>query len=463
MMFPIVTTMVLLAQPISLQFEGPLKDALKEIALKGHINVVVAGDLDESVQVNLTDVSAEEALETVAKVYSLEITRQGKLWILRELPHHAAPPVPALGAVPLPPPMPVVPIVPVVPAEPPVEADAAEAAHDELSPADMAEKIREKAEAAKEKAEELRDRAKELAAAKREQAAALKKVAQANADLERDKVSAGGPVHVEANSTVDSAIAYGGPVIVEENAVVEGDAVAFGGNVELKANAVVDGDAVAFGGKVIKGPNAVVRGETVSMGSSSLGNAVGNIAVNSERMKERHKDSSEASSFGKRVAVSLLQFALFFGLGFVVMVFAPQRMRAIEATIKAEPTKNGLAGLLGLLAAIPASLLLIVTLVGIPVFLLMWVILGLFVPVGLAAVANIIGGALPTGPLRRTQALVLALGILALILVANVPVLGPIAMAAAVFVSLGAIIRTRFGQPAKGTPVLDSMPSSAAV
>lgn len=466
---PIISSLILLAPgSISLQYQGPLKGALKEIALKGNINVVVAGSLDESVQVNLTDVSAEEALETVAKVYSLEVTKQGKLWILRERPALPAATPPALAAPPALPGEVAKPPVPPTPTADEAQMAAANTDADEEagSPEELAqaaaEKLREKAEAARERAEELSEKAHELAEAKKEQLESLRKVAQASAELERNRVSTGAPVTVEANSTVDSAVAYGGPVIIEPNAVVEGDAVAFGGNVELGANAVVEGDAVSFGGTVIKGPNAVVRGETVSMGGSGLGSAISRAVVKQERLKERDTDeTSEGWSLGRNLAKFLLQFALFFGLGFLLMMFAPERMKAIEATIRAEPAKNGLTGLIGLFAAVPATLLLVVTLVGIPVAMLMWLALALIIPVGLAAVANLLGAALPTGPLRRTQATVLAVGLLVLMLVKSIPVLGGLLLAVAVAVSLGAIIRTRFGQPPRGTPVLESSPVAA--
>jgi hypothetical protein len=57
--------------------------------------------------------------------------------------------------------------------------------------------------------------------------------------------------------------------------------------------------------------------------------------------------------------------------------------------------------------------------------------------------------------MRKTQALVLALGTLALMLVSLIPVLGKLAVGVAAFIGLGAIIRTRFGQPPRGTPIFD--------
>lgn len=487
---PILASMILLAQePIAFQYEGPLKGALKEIALKGHINVVVAGDLDETVQVNLTDLSAEEALETMAKVYGLSITRQGKLWIVRERPESerpagaaapaAEPSVPKAPAAASPPALPALPPLPALPARsaPPVPATPAEPAspsESEEAPEEApsavevarstVEQLEEQAAAAREQAEVLKDQAQELAEARREQADALREVAEANAELARNRVSTGGPVRVEANTTVDSAIAYGGPVIIGPNAVVQGDAVAFGGDVVLEANAQVEGDAVAFGGTVVKGPNAEVRGETVSMGGSGLSGAITKAAVKGHKAQaQEHRDDEERSGFGRSVAMFLLQFGLLFGLGFALMMFAPQRMSRLDAAIRTEPTKNGLAGLLGLIAAVPATVLLVVTLVGIPVAMLLWIVLALLVPVGLTVVANAIGTKLPTGPLRRTQATVLAVGVLMLLAVSRVPVLGELALALAVVVSFGAIIRTRFGQAPRSASFLDSAPSAATV
>ena len=65
---------------------------------------------------------------------------------------------------------------------------------------------------------------------------------------------------------------------------------------------------------------------------------------------------------------------------------------------------------------------------------------------------------------RKTQAAVLALGLALLLLVAQVPVLGGLVTAAACFVSLGAIVRTRFGQRPRGTPepFVPPPPSAAA-
>jgi len=504
-MFAMMTAVLLASSPVSLQFDGPLKDGLKQLAEKSGLNLVVIGEFDEKVQLNLPNVDGPEALETIALAYGLEVTRKGaasNLWVVRK----------AGGAIPKAPPVlavaPVPPVPPVAVATPNVNSDAlrsaAETAREEAEQArEEAERIREKLESlrgasaearekvqealeqarekAQEAAEEAREKAEEAREAARDQAEALRESAQAQAELSREKarlvreqmalqrhkVSTGGPITIEKGTRVEAAVAYGGPVIVEEGAVVDGDAVAFGGDVVLKAGAVVEGDAVSFGGTVVRDDTAVVRGDAVSLGGANFGAQVARNVVRKERAERAGaKDAADeadspSSNGGRGFAAFLLQFAVFFGLGFLLMMFAPNRMKALEATIRAEPAKNGLAGFLGLLATVPITAALVVTLVGIPVALMLWILVALFIPAGLAVVANAVGAKLPTGRMRKTQALVLAVGLLALLLVGHIPVLGPMVLAVAVFVSMGAIIRTRFGQTGKGLPMLDPLQQTA--
>ncbi len=489
MMMAMMAAMTLAAAPISMEFDGSLKDGLKQLAQKSGLNLVVIGEFDEHVNLNLPSVNGEEALETIAQAYGLQVTRaaSSKMWVIRRA--EAPPVVPVVAAVPVP----QVPLKSVSPDAAREAADRARETADQLR--DQAEGLREKAESmrnatqdarekaqeaaddareqAQDAAEQAREEAQEAAEAERERAEALRDQGQAQADLsrakaelERHRVSTGGPVTVEKGSRVDTAVAYGGPVIVEDDAVVEGDAVAFGGDVILKKGAVVEGDAVSFGGTVVKGEGSVVHGESVSMGGSGIGTAVARNVLKGQRsagVTEREDAQDSKGGFGRGLARFLLEFAALFGLGFMMMMFAPQRMKALEATIKTEPVKNGLAGLLGALALFPLTIILVVTLVGIPVALVMWAALPLVATIGLAAVANVVGAKLPTGKLRKTQALVLAVGLLAMLLSMQVPVLGVLVAMIAVAVAFGAIIRTRFGQNTRGTPMLDPMRNTSPV
>ncbi len=379
--------LALAAGPVSVKFEGPLKQGLTTIAERGGLNVIVVGDLAEPVQIHLTDVTAEEALETVAKVYQLEVTKQGNLYVLRRGAVLAAP-VPPVAPAPLvapgPPVAPVPLVAPVAPV-PPV---------------------------------------------------------------------AGGPVVVAAGESVKDAVAYGGPITIESGARVKGDAVAFGGDVVLKDGAVVEGDAVSFGGRVVREGTATIKGEEVSFGGSGIASSMAAHAVKASKATEL--DTGEEKSGGLSIAAFLVQFVVFFVFGFLLMVFAPQRMKGLESAVRAQPVLSGAVGLLALVLALPLTVFLLVTLIGIPIAALLWLTLAFVIPMGLAAIANTVGTSMPLGTMRRTQAMVLALGLLALMIVSHVPVLGPLVMAVAICVSLGAVLRTRLGATPKGLPVMES-------
>ncbi len=258
-----------------------------------------------------------------------------------------------------------------------------------------------------------------------------------------------GPVTVPDGEHVEDIVSYGGPVTLGDGAHADGDVVAFGGDVVLGDGATVEGDAVSFGGVVKKGDGAVVKGQEVSFGGDVKPIAKALPSVKAAENDEEHKA-------GGGVAAFLVFFATFFGLGFLLMMFAPNRMRNIEAEIKAQPVKSGLAGLLAAMGWFPLTALLAITLVGIPVAFVMWLLGPLTLAMGMLALANALGTKFPMTRVRRTQAAVLAVGLLIIMLVSMVPVLGPLCLFTAACVSFGAIIRTRAGQRGSALPVPES-------
>ncbi len=466
--------MLLAAHPVTVEASGSLKQVISEVANAGEMNVVVIGDMSEPAQVRLNNVSPEIALKTLTRAYNLELTREGDVWIINK---HAAETANAPNVVaPVMPALPVMPAMPPMPALPPTPGSGANA--DELRA--KAEGLRAEAETARQKLESLRnasEEARELAEANYEAAQeaaddaqeqiddlndaqeeandAKAELEEAREELQRHRVTTGVPLTIAKGERVENAVAYGGPVTVEEGAHVEGDAVAFGGDVILKRGAVVEGDAVSFGGTVVREPGAIVEGQTASMGSSTLGTVMARSAAKANRATKHEEAEREDDGFS--LPTFLVQFATLFGLGFVLLVLAPGRMKAMENSINAEFTKNSVVGVLGVIALLPLTLLLCVTIVGIPVALLMWMLLALAVPAGVALVANVLGTRLPTGRVRKTQAIALALGVLVLLVAFHIPVLGVLALMAVVSVGLGAMIRTRFGQAPRGLPMVDNV------
>ena len=70
---------------IAVAFRGSLRDALKRIAEDGGLNVVATGDLDTAVEVHLKGVTAEQALRTIARTYSLRLDQEGSIFTLRPM------------------------------------------------------------------------------------------------------------------------------------------------------------------------------------------------------------------------------------------------------------------------------------------------------------------------------------------------------------------------------------------
>lgn len=428
---------------ISLQFRGSLRDALKQLAEAGGLNVVVTGDLDVPAEVYLKNVDAEQALRTVARAYSLKLEQDGGIYALRPLTAGertqdvaAVPPLPPVPAVPGVPPAPPIPVLAPPPPVPPDVADAvAESALDE-------DEVKER----------VRDRMKQVRRSGRGS---------------RDVVARGRSLEVGEDEQVDSAVVYGGNLVVkghvEDDAVVfggnleitghvEGDAHAFGGNVVLGPDAVVEGDVSSFGGSVLKQNGALVEGSTESFGGANIGRMVaGELKENLKReVKQAASDEEEGS--GNGFARFLLWFATLFGVGFLGQLFLPARMKELGREIREQPVRNSVVGLLGSLAMVPITVVLTVTLIGIPVMLALWVVAFLTTTLGFAALAGELGMKLPVLRGRKTQAMVLALGLLLLLGVGHIPVLGPLVLTLVTLVAFGAVIRTRFGHRSRGLP-----------
>jgi hypothetical protein len=143
-------------------------------------------------------------------------------------------------------------------------------------------------------------------------------------------------------------------------------------------------------------------------------------------------------------------------LGFLLMTFFPRRIDAVAASLLANPGMSVLAGLLGLLAQPILSLLLVVTLVGIPLLAVQALGIGVAYLMGITAVAILIGRAMPAALHRGTGILQLAVGLALLLLAFAVPFAGWLLWATIVMATFGAVLRTRFGQ----TPVLETVTAS---
>ncbi|WP_224244655.1 bactofilin family protein [Hyalangium gracile] len=417
---------------IDVSFRGSLRDALKRIAEEGGLNLIVTGELATPVEVHLRDVTAEQALRSLARTHSLRLDQDGSFFTLRAL-NEQEKSASVAASMPAMPPMPGMPLL----------------ADEDMDAREIQRRVRDQV-----------------------------RKSQRRGAAERDVVARGQSLEVKEGDSVDNAVVYGGNLTVkghvEEDAVafggnldvyghVEGDAHAFGGNVVLHEGASVEGDASAIGGSVIREEGAWVEGSTESFGGGHLGALVANEVKDSLREEfrnpepaaahtEEHVEREESSGSLDGVLGFILRFAALFGLGFLGQLFFPARMKELSAEISRQPLKSGLTGLVGFIALIPITAVLAITIIGIPVVVALWLVVPIVAALGLAVLASEIGLRVPVLRGRKTQAAVLALGLLVLLTVGSIPVIGALAMALATMVAFGAVIRTRFGHKLRGVP-----------
>jgi hypothetical protein len=437
---------------ISLNYRGPLAEAVKRIADDAKLSVVVRGGLQEPGDFHFENVPAQEALSTLAAAYNLVLEQHGSVFTLR-------PPNPqevfeqvkpgstgshgGIGPVPPVPPIPPIPSISLQ-AKDSDDEDAEDSDSDDDEKQEAAEERRAQAEErraeADERKNEMRDRLRDK----------LRGFSHHSSGNNCD-VSVTGNYTVDEGQEACDVVVFGGNLEVLGR--VTGDVAVYGGNVHLGSDAEVQGDVVAFGGGVTKDEGAEIHGQLVSFGSSSGNGVVSKGAKAWQKVTSPHSHSSSGSSLSWKLPTLLLEFGCFFVLSFIFLMFAPARMKQLEAEVKRDPVKCALAGVVGGIALLPITVMLAVTIIGIPFAAILWLLVALGIGMGATTIATEIGTRLPVlKSTRKTQAAVLAVGIGVLLLVELIPYLGTLILLAVAVVSLGAVIRTRFGGKAQGYP-----------
>jgi hypothetical protein len=207
----------------------------------------------------------------------------------------------------------------------------------------------------------------------------------------------------------------------------------------------VDRDVVSIGGKIVIDEGAQVDGEQVSIDVPGLGGLLSLAGA-------RKTWTGHAESSAWRVGRALTQFVVFFALGLFLLVLFPRRVETLTTSLGAAPGKAVLTGVLGLLAIPIAALLLVVTVIGIPFVAVLVLAIGVATVMGYTALALWFGRALPFHFSRGAAILQLAIGTAVLVAVAQIPVLGKLALVAAWLFLFGVVLRTRFGAPPSAPP-----------
>jgi len=214
-----------------------------------------------------------------------------------------------------------------------------------------------------------------------------------------DVTRIGDDIHIKENEVVHGAVVtvMGGDAIVD--GTVHGDVVAvMGGDVYLNATARVDGDVVCMGGELHEEPGAFVSGKKVTGHGGDLG--VG------RRFWGGRDWESGAEAYGLWGGLRIVKafFGFLFAIGFALLVawLFQSRIAAGVQTMKRQPALSFGVGALVLALIAPSaialavvSVLLVITLIGIPLAVAAWLGYALFFVVlaafGLTVAATVVG------------------------------------------------------------------------
>ncbi len=259
-------------------------------------------------------------------------------------------------------------------------------------------------------------------------------------EVVRHVTSTGGDVEVEG-TVYGNVTSMGGDIEVRDGGVVHGELVSMGGDVEIRSGGAAYGQMVTMGGEVDIEEGAIVTGARVTMDPPDAPAAI------------EAEAGSEHGGFGawvKESVESAARHAILFVLGIFLLALAPDRLGALRRTIARAPLRTAATGLMGIVGTVVLTVILAITLIGIPAAIVLAIVAFLGAYVGLVACASVLGAALPTARLKDRPILQLGAGVAVLFVVSLVPGIGGLLTVIAALVGYGAVILTRFRAVAYG-------------
>jgi hypothetical protein len=176
---------------------------------------------------------------------------------------------------------------------------------------------------------------------------------------DNDQIVLTGRLVVSADDTMDTAVILDGPALVE--GTVREALVVFNGDTEIVGT--VRDDVVVFNGTVVVRSGAEIGGDLVTRGTPQVEEGA---TIRGERDSVITRFDFEMSRFAGRIAWWVGYSISVLILGLLLLAFAPQLFAAVRETAR-ERLGSSIGWGVGLFFLLPiASVLLLVTVVGIP-------------------------------------------------------------------------------------------------
>jgi cytoskeletal protein CcmA (bactofilin family) len=217
----------------------------------------------------------------------------------------------------------------------------------------------------------------------------------------RDVVVILGPLTVDGEVRGDTVVVLGSAQI---NGRVEGTLTVVGGNVSLGPGAVVDADVNCVGGLVHRAPGAEIDGEITEISVAPLSIDLPGVDFDGwtpfDGWRFGHRGFKWLDFVG-----TLFQTAFLAVLILLTVLVARRRVGSVAHRVRTEPWKSGLVGFVVEVLIAPVlvlvSLLLVMSIVGIPVLMVLlplaFLVLVVLFFLGYAGVAVALGRSLPGG------------------------------------------------------------------
>jgi cytoskeletal protein CcmA (bactofilin family) len=208
----------------------------------------------------------------------------------------------------------------------------------------------------------------------------------------------GGDAEIAADASINGDVAViGGDLEIEGS--VNGDLAMIGGEVSLGENAIVDGDIATMGGNLEQSPGATITGDVVDSPSPSISipdppkvpdvpDVPDAPAIPAISIPEVIRDANPFSDF-----MGVIFQALGFGvLAILAALFLQPQMERVGQAVTTQPVIAGSFGLLSLVVAVIAAVIMILTLILIPVSaLLIFIVVPLSWLFGLMSIGQEVG------------------------------------------------------------------------
>ncbi len=244
-----------------------------------------------------------------------------------------------------------------------------------------------------------------------------------------------------APARADDRVVFGGKLVLEESGVVDGDLVAMGGAVERLGK--VGGEETSFSsdGEEIREAIDGALGEVETAVEARSGADDHRAEAFAATARPKHKGFwAKLRSFFHYLRIAYMAL-----IGILILLeFSPDRILNITRTVELRPGRSLMAGALTTTAFLLAMMILVISIIGIPVAALVYLVLwGVAFP-GVMAICGVIARKLPLGRISGSTGAWL-IGAVLLLSLPFVSWVGPLLFDLLFVIGLGAAILSRFG------------------